>query len=254
MNSSIPSLKKYLAALALNAAFCSALHAASIVVPNNSFESPSTLPVGVSTSIDSWQKIPKPAYFDEAAFGFQWIQTAGIFYDTNPYVNRDGIQCAYMLSFPQVTLFQDGTSGFSATYGVGQSYTMTLGVFGKSLTPNNSLQLSLYYRDAGNNVITVGSPTTITYNPATFPTTAPLNLVDYSVTIPAVQAGDAWAGKNIGIMIQVTASDFNGGYWDMDNIRLTSVPEPGVASLAVLGICGFVAQRRTHRRNRRQIS
>jgi len=54
--------------------------------PNNSFESPSTLPVGVSTSIDSWQKIPKPAYFDEAAFGFQWIQTAGIFYDTNPYV------------------------------------------------------------------------------------------------------------------------------------------------------------------------
>lgn len=247
MNSSIPSLKKYLAALALNAAFCSALHAASIVVPNSSFESPSTLPIGFSTTIDSWQKIPKPAYYDEAAIGYQWVQTAGIFYDSNPYANHDGIQCAFMLSFPQVTLFQDATSGFNATYGVGQSYTMTLGVFGKSLTPNNSLQLSLYYRDAGNNVITVGSPTTITYNPATFPTTAPLNLVDYSVTIPAVQAGDAWAGKNIGIMIQVAASDFTGGYWDMDNLRLTSVPEPGVASLLGLALCALVVRRVRHK-------
>jgi hypothetical protein len=252
MKPSIISLKRNLAALALSATICSTLQAASIAVPNNSFESPSTLPVGVSTSIDSWQKIAKPAYFDETAFGFQWAQTAGIFYDTNPYANRDGVQCAYMLSFPQVTLFQDATSGFNATYGVGQSYTMTLGLFGKSLTPNNSLQLSLYYRDAGNNIITVGSPTTITYNPANFPLTSPLNLVDYSVNIPAVQAGDAWAGQNIGIMIQVTASDFNGGYWDMDNVRLTSVPEPGQVSLLALGLCGFVARRATLRRSRTQ--
>lgn len=250
MNSSIVSLKAKFA-LAAILAVSSTLHAASLVVPNYSFEGPNTLPAGVSTTIDSWQKVPKPGYFDEAAFGFQWIQTAGIFFDSNPYANHDGSQCAYMLSFPQVTLFQDATSGLNATYGVGQSYTFTLGLFGKSLTPNNSLQLSLFYRDAGNNIITVGSPTTITYNPANFPLTAPLNLVDYSVTTPVVQAGDAWAGKNIGIMIQVTASDFNGGYWDMDNIRLTSVPEPGVASLAVLGICGFVAQRSSLRRNRR---
>jgi len=247
MNSPILSLKTKLIGLLATVAVGSTLHAASIIVPNSSFESPSTLPVGVSTTIDSWQKIPKPAYFDETAFGIQWAQTAGIFFDTNPYANHDGIQCAYMLSFPQVTLFQDATSGFNATYGVGQSYTMTLGVFGKSLTPNNSLQLSLYYRDAGNNVINIGTPTTITYNPATFPTTAPLNLVDYSVTIPAVQAGDAWAGKSIGIMIQVTASDFNGGYWDMDNIRLTSVPEPGLASLAALGLCAFIVSRKTRR-------
>jgi hypothetical protein len=244
MKSSIISLKRNLAVLAVSAAVCSTLHAASIAVPNYSFESPSTLPIGVSTTIDAWQKIPKPAYFDEAAFGFQWIQTAGIFYDSNPYANHDGIQCAYMLSFPQATLFQDSTSGFNATYAVGQSYSLTLGVFGKSLTPNNSLQLSLYYRDGGNNIVTVGSPTTITYNPATFPLTSPLNLVDYSVTIPEVQAGDAWAGQNIGIMIQVTASDFTGGYWDMDNIRLTSVvPEPAVASLFGMALCGLVVRR-----------
>jgi len=243
MNSCIVSLKRNLAVLAVSAAICST-HAASIAVPNGSFESPSTHPgPGVSTAIDSWQKAPQPAYFDPATFGFNWDQTAGIFYDTNPYANRDGVQCAYMLSFPQVSLYQDSTSGFNATYGVGQSYTFTLGVFGKSLTPNNSLQLSLYYRDAGNNVVTIGSPTTITYNPATFPLTSPLNLVDYSVSVPGVQAGDAWAGKNIGIMIQVTASDFSGGYWDMDNIRLTTVPEPGVASLLAAGLFGIVARR-----------
>jgi hypothetical protein len=247
MKSSIASLKRNLVALAVGAAVGSTLHAASIIVPNSSFESPNTLPAGVSTTIDSWQKAPKPAYFDEATFGFQWIQTAGIFFDSNPYANHDGTQCAYMLSFPGVTLFQDATSGLNATYGVGQSYTMTLGVFGKSMSANaNSLQLSLFYRDAGNNVITIGSPTTITYNPANFPLTPPLNLVDYSVTIPAVQAGDAWAGKNIGVMIQVASSDFQGGYWDMDNLRLTNaVPEPGVASLLLLGLCGFFANRRT---------
>lgn len=231
-----------LAALALSA--CATVHAASIVVPNGSFESPSTLPIGFSTTIDSWQKVPQPAYFDPATFGFQWEQTAGIFFDSNPYVNHDGVQCAYMLSFPQVTLFQNLNS---SSYGVGQSYTFTLGLFGKSLTPNDSIQLSLFYRDAGNNPITIGSPTTVTYNPATFPLTPPLSLVDYSVTVPTVQAGDAWAGKNIGVMIQISGSAFTGGYWDMDNVRLTTVPEPALISLLALGACGFLAIRRRAR-------
>jgi hypothetical protein len=245
MNSVTFPFKQSLAVLAISAATCSVVHAASVAVPNGSFESPSTLPVGVSTSIDSWQKASQPAYFDPATFGFTWDQTAGIFYDSNPYVNHDGIQCAYMLSFPQVSLFQDHstTPAFNATYAVGQSYTLTLGLFGKSLDANNSLQLSLYYRDAGNNIVPIGTPTTVTYNAATFPLTAPLNLVDYSVTIPNVQASDAWAGKNIGVMIQVSASDFTGGYWDMDNVRLTTVPEPTVASLLGLVVCGFLLRR-----------
>lgn len=242
MNSSV-SLKKTLATLAVAVAVCSSLHAASIAIPNSSFESPSAGPAGVNTTVDSWQKIPKPAYFDEATFGFQWVQTAGIFLDTNPYANHDGTQCAYLLSFPQVALFQDATSGFNATYNVGQSYTLTLGTFGKFSTLNNSLQLSLYYRDAANNPVTIGTPTTIAYDPSIFPPAGPFNLVDYSVTIPSVQAGDAWAGKNIGVMIQVGNAEFSAGHWDIDNVRLTTVPEPGVASLFALAIAGLIARR-----------
>jgi hypothetical protein len=244
MNSPIVSLKRNLAILAVSTAICSTLHAASIAIPNSSFESPSAGPFGVNTTIDSWQKIPKPAYFDEATFGFQWEQTAGIFLDTNPYSNHDGTQCAYLLSFPQVTLFQDSTSGFNATYDVGQSYTLTLGTFGKFSTLNNSLQLSLYYRDPGNNAVTIGTPTTIIYDPSIFPAAGPFNLVDYSVTIPPVQVGDAWAGRNIGVMIQVGNAEFSAGHWDIDNVRLASVPEPCLASLLALGVCGFLVRRR----------
>ena len=244
MNSSIVSLKTTFAVLVLNAAIYSP-HASSISIPNGSFESPSTLPIGVSTAIDSWQKAAQPAYFNPATFGFTWDQTAGIFYDTNPYANHDGTQCAYLLSFPQVSLFQDSTSGLNATYGVGQSYTFTLGVFGKFSTLNNSLQLSLYYRDAGNNPVTIGTPTSIAYDPSIFPANGPFNLVDYSVTIPTVQAGDAWAGKNIGIMIQVGNAEFSAGHWDIDNARLTTVPEPALASLLALGACAFVFRRRS---------
>ena len=242
MKSCIVSLKRNLAALALGGAICSPLHAASIAIPNSSFESPST--GFVSPLIDSWQKIPKPAYFDESS-GYLWFQTAGVFLDTKPYANRDALQCGYMLSFPQVTLFQDYSTSpaFNATYGVGQSYTFTLGVFGNNLTANSSLQLSLFYRDAGNNMVTIGSPTTIAYDSAVFPPAGPFNLVDYSVTIPGVQAADAWAGKNIGVMVQVAGSDFT-GYWDIDKARLTSVPEPSLASLVALGVCGLIVRRR----------
>ncbi len=242
MNSVIVSFKRNLTMLALSAGICSNLHGASIAIPNSSFESPST--GFASPLIDSWQKIPRPAYFDESS-GFLWVQTAGVFLDTKPYANRTGLQCAYMLSFPQVTLFQDYSTSpaFNAAYEIGQSYSLTLGVYGNSLTTNSSLQLSLFYRDSGNNMVTIGSPRTITYDPAIFPGTAPFNLVDYSVAIPAVQAGDAWAGKNIGVMVQVAGSDFT-GYWDMDNARLTTVPEPGVASLLALGVCGLLLRRR----------
>lgn len=238
------------AGLAVLTALTAPLQAASISVPNGSFELQSGVgqPFGVNINIDSWQKAPKPAYFDEAAFGFAWVQTAGVFVDSNPYVNHDGSQAAYLLSFPQVTLFQDLTSP-DANFEVGTSYSLTLGIFGKGMSDGATLALSLYYRDNLNNMVTVGTPTTVTYSAAGFPITSPLNLFDYAVNIPAVQAGDAWVGKDIGLKIESTFGT-GAGNWDMDNARLiaTPVPEPASWSLLALGIGGWLLVRVRSRR------
>src|SRR5262245_25349513 len=76
--------------------------AASISVPNGSFELQlAGPPFGVDTRIDNWQKAPRPVWFDEAAIGITWDQTAGVF--PNPAVgmgnridNMDGNQANYL--------------------------------------------------------------------------------------------------------------------------------------------------------------
>lgn len=227
-----------------------------ITVPNYSFESqiaPTSYPY-VNTFIDSWQKAPEPAYYGPAIgvpFGIPWDGTAGVFHDTNPYANHDGIQAGYILGFPGVTLYQDYNSSpthdFNATYDVGQSYTMTIGVFGKStLAPGSTFELSLYYLDGANNHVVVDS-TTITYSADAFPTTGTLSLVDYQVTVPTVMAGDAWAGQHMGIQLTSTSPIelATGGNWDFDNVRLMAVPEPGTMGLmAIGGAAAMYARRR----------
>jgi hypothetical protein len=240
------------------AASAGTLWAASISVPNASFESP-TAPTSspyVSTTVDSWQKNPEPSWYapNFGTYGIPWVGTAGLFFDTNPYINHDGSQAGYLLAVPEVALFQDYNSSpthdFNATYEVGKAYTLTVGVYGKSsLVAGSTLELSLYFRDASDNQVTVGS-TVVTYNPTAFPATPPLRLVDYSVNIPAVQAGDAWAGQNIGIQlastIPIEMTTF--GNWDIDNVRLSDVPEPASITLLALGLGGaLVARARTRR-------
>jgi hypothetical protein len=207
----------------------------SIFVPNFSFESPtapSSFPF-VNIFVDSWQKAPEPAYYGPAIgtpFGIPWIGTAGVFLDINPYANHDGTQAGYILGFPEVTLFQDYNSSpthdFNATFEVGKSYSLTVGVYGKStLAPGSTLQLSLYYLNESNNPVTLAA-TNIVYSNAAFPTNLPLNLIDYQVNVPPVKPIDAWAGKNIGIQLLSTTPIqlATGGNWDFDNVRLTAVP------------------------------
>jgi hypothetical protein len=53
------------------------------------------------------------------------------------------------------------------------------------------------------------------------------HFVDFTLHVPAVKASDPWAGQNIGIQILSTVdTNLQGGYWDLDNVRLTSVLEP----------------------------
>jgi hypothetical protein len=224
-----------------------AAQAASLNVPNASFELPAAPNVApyVNLFVDSWQKAAEPAYYGPAVgnpFGIPWVGTAGVFLDINPYGNRVGNQAGYILGFPQVTLFQDFNSTpaheFDATFEVGMSYDLTVGVFGKStLAPGSTLVLSLYYLDASNNRLPVAS-TTVTYSPENFPATAPLNLIDYSVSVPAVQASDPWAGQHLGIQLESTTplALATGGNWDFDNVRLQAVPEPSTVALGIVGL------------------
>jgi len=247
-----------IAALALTAGVLS-VQAQPITVANYSFESQVVNPLvfPIDTRIDNWQRTPQPDWFQPSS-QLTWDQTVGMFNGTlqNPYSNLAGVQATYMLSIPTAGIFQDNLSvdwhgtvgGLSATYEPGFAYQFTLGVFGKLMIEGySSMQLSLYYRD-GANMVTVGMPTAITFSTNTFNPGGPFTLMDYAVTTPIVQAGDVWAGKNIGIKIESLAGDGN-GYWDMDNARLVqAVPEPTALSLAAMGLGGFLFARARSRR------
>jgi len=232
----------------------STLQAQPISIANNSFESQVVNPlvIPVDTRVDSWQKAPQPGYFTNSA-QLTWDQTVGMFNGTlqNPYSNLVGNQATYMLSLPGAGLFQDNQSvdwngtvgGLNATFQAGNAYQFTLGVFGKGMVEGfSSMQLSLYYRD-GANMVTVGTPTTITFSTSTFNPGGPFTLIDYSVTTPIVQAGDAWANQNIGVRIDSVLGTGD-GYWDMDNARLSAVvPEPTSLSLLAIGFGGALLAR-----------
>ena len=248
-----------IAVLALTAGVLT-VQAQPIVVANYSFESQVVNPFGpipIDTRIDNWQRTPQPGWFVPSP-QLTWDQTVGMFNGTlqNPYSNLLGNQATYMLPIPTAGIFQDNLSvdwngtvgGLNAIYQPGFAYQFTLGVFGKSMIEGfSSMQLSLYYRD-GANMVTVGTPTTITFSTSTFNPGGPFSLIDYTVTTPIVQAGDAWAGRNIGIKIEALMGDGN-GYWDMDNVRLVQVvPEPTALSLMALGLGGFLFARVRSRR------
>lgn len=213
-----------------------ALYAATIPVPNHSFELPTT--AFVSIQIDSWQKTPKPDWYVEGG-GFLWTQLTGAFKNNPPtspdhIVNCDGNQAIWLFAVPEVGLFQDYSSmdlndpqpshDFNALYEPGKSYHLTVGVIGTGggMQEGVTLELSLYYRDAASNRVTVAA-TTLTNTPSVFSNNT--HLVDCTVHVPVVQPTDAWAGQPIGILFLSTVNtNLQGGYWDLDNVRLQSGP------------------------------
>lgn len=208
--------------------------AQSIPVPNASFELPETS--FADPRVDSWQKTPKPIWFDESQGG-SWDQVIGVFKNTaagssDHIDNMDGNQGLFLFALPEAGLFQDyesigGTntiSGheFNATYQPGKRYDLTVGVLGGGggMKEGVTLQLALYYRNSNGDKVVIGS-TTITNSPTLFPTNT--HFVDFNLRIPTVQASDAWASQKIGISLLSTVGfDLQGGYWDLDNVRLAS--------------------------------
>jgi len=212
--------------------------AGPIDVPNASFELPVT--PYVSIVIDSWQKSPKPDWYVEEG-GFLWSQLIGAFKNqpTNAvdYIdNMDGDQATWLFAVPEVALFQDYMSvggvntepghEFDAAYEAGKSYCLTVGVIGGGggMLEGVPLQVGLYYRDAASNRVMVAS-TTVLHSFAVFTNTA--HFVNFTLNLSTVRASDAWAGEHIGIeCLSTVSTNMEGGYWDLDHVRLVEVAEP----------------------------
>jgi prepilin-type processing-associated H-X9-DG protein len=216
-----------------------------VFVGNHSFESPDVpdAPPYAGSAIGVWQKTgleTQTGIFENtAAFG-------------PPVAGADGQQLGFVFAAPGAGIFQDLLSPASAplTYQVGQSYRLTVAVEGGGggMPLNVPLDLRLYYVDptitAGDNRVTVASTTYRNDNA----TGAITRLDDVSVDLPTVAGGQAWAGRQIGVRI-VAVDDptvTESGYFDIDNVRLTAVPEPAAGGL-LLAAAGLGLLRRRRR-------
>jgi hypothetical protein len=227
-----------IAVVIILAACATTSQAEKLHVPNSSFETPTS--TFVSVNIDSWQKAPKPGWYVEDG-SFLWDYNVGLFKNTpvgsaDHLDNCDGNQSIWLFVVPEVALFQDydstdwrnpvPTHAFSATFEPGKSYQLTLGVSGTGggMLQGATFELGLYYRDANSNKVTVSS-VSITNTPTIFSNNT--HLVDFQVDVPTVRPADAWAGQHIGIqMLSTVTTNLQGGYWDLDNVRLSSTLEP----------------------------
>jgi hypothetical protein len=214
------------------------LSSETILIPNGSFESPAT--TYATPFMDFWQKTAKPDWYDETG-GFLWTQLTGEFTNTPPGAadhidNCDGGQAAWMFVVPEVGIFQDydhpTNHAFNATYEIGHSYRLTVGLIGGAQVlqvTGATFELALYYRDSASNMIVV-TATTVTNLPNVFSNKT--HFIDFRTDSRFVSASDPWAGQHIGVRLlsSITDTNLEGGYWDLDNVRLTSTGAPALAN------------------------
>ena len=227
------------------------LQAGTISIHNASFESPMAPEnPGALPQIDSWQQTPAWTDLESGVF----LNAAGQYFINN----CDGTQAAFLFVETNQTtaIFQDydstdyanSTHAFNATYDVGKSYKLTVAVLGGTnvvypMPEGTCLELGLYYRDSASSIVTVAT-TSITNSWALFSnaSNAPL-FIDFQVQIPTVKASDPWAGHHIGVQFLSIVTGLQGGYWDLDNVRLvSSVPTALLAPAWTNGQFAFTLQ------------
>jgi urease beta subunit len=193
----------------------------AIAIENASFEAPAIDPNGFPALpyMDGWLEID----LDPVA-----SSNTGVFANTpigssDRMVNADGKQLAFLGSQKGNALEQD----LAAVYKAGCGYRLTVGAgvsarFPPSAgKPVDTIELVLYYLDGA-------KPVDIVHQTVEAKGLSSTQLQDFSVYLSTVQAGDAWAGKTIGVAIR--AAGKAGGFWDLDNVRLAeSLPIPNLA-------------------------
>ncbi len=191
------------------------VRSAPIPIENASFEAPVVDPNGFGAlpQVDGWTEIDMDTLSST---------NTGVFVNTqvgspDHIVNAHGSQLAFLGSQAGNALEQD----LAATYKAGCDYQLTVAVCvsgrfpPSSAEPVDTLELVLFYRD-GDDVVDI---MTQTVEAAGLSGT---QLTDFSVSLPTVQPGDAFAGMAIGVALR--AAGMPGGFWDLDHVRLLESP------------------------------
>jgi hypothetical protein len=186
----------------------------SIPVENASFESPAVDPNGFGAVpfVDGWIELDLDA---EAG------SNTGVFLNTDAnmpdhIVNADGAQLAFLGSQEGNALEQDLT----AVFRVGCDYRLTVDVGVSNQfppSPEDTIELAFYYHDAN-------EPVDIARRAVEAAGLSSTLLEGFSVNLVTVRPDVPWANEPIGVAIRAGGSA--GGFWDLDNVRLTeSLPE-----------------------------
>lgn len=224
--------------LLLPAAAASA-RAASIAVPNASFEQPATANYTLIADDDNaatgaWLKYNAfGAVINATSGGNPWnYSPAGIV--GQQYGNLEAKSGGLFMD----TAAYDGT-GAADLYWKPGTYTLTVGVFGRidnQPSASSAFSLNLFKRDTRTTGLAVLAATTVTSSQI-----RPDALTDISVTLD-VPEGAAYAGQPIGIWFQGLGGA--SGDWGYDNVRLDYVPEPGSGMLVLTAAAGLLRRRR----------
>jgi hypothetical protein len=224
----------------------------TIPVPNGSFESPST--TYATPFMDAWQKTARPVWYtDIDETNFSWANLTGQFKNLPPgapsYIdNCDGAQAAWLFVVPEVGIFEDydypTNHAFNAIYEIGKSYHFAVGIIGTggNMTVGATFEFALYYRDAASNMVVVAAKS-VTNSPTVFSNNT--HFIDFHVDSGFIKPGDPWAGQHIGVRLlsSITDTNLEGGYWDLDNVRLTASGAPTLSNpLWTNGQLSFIVQ------------
>ena len=239
-------MKKTLQILAISLALVASGRAVTISIVNGDFETggladnsnsafPGVIPTG-------WSAVPG------AGPGGSFFGYYNPINDAGGYVSgvsgSPGVTGT--MAGPNVFYFGSATNGqgiqqaLTATFLANTDYTLTVARGTRNGDYNNTLRMMLL---AGSTVLT-------TRDVAPEPAGSRGTFLDYSTTYTYSAANAGLVGQALTIrFLEIdNAVGLKGGEVDIDNVRLSGVPEPSSASLIILGLAAVLARSRRCRR------
>lgn len=238
-------MKKTLQILTISLALVASGRAATISIANHDFETggladnsnsafPGTIPTG-------WVAMPGAAPSGGFFGYFNPVNGAGGY--VSGVSGTPGVTGT--MAGPNVFYFGSSSSGqgiqqtLAATFAANTDYTLTVARGTRNSNFNNTLRMSLL---AGSTVLT-------TRDVAPEPSGSRGTFLDYFTTYTYSAADAGLVGQALIVRFQEIDNPGNPQFEvDIDNVRLSAVPEPGSASLLILGLAAVLARTRRCRR------